>query len=95
MADNEAIKELSEMRVEIKYMSRTLSKIEKVFEEFSWLMEKQNVANKRILELEKWAKICRDKVRILEDWRLKMITITTIIATVWSTIIWLILKNLF
>ena len=91
MSQNEYL----EIKVELKYMSKTLAKVEKVLEEFSWIIITQNAANKRMLELERTQKELLSKIRKLEDWQLKIITITTIIATIGSTIIWLVLKNLF
>ena len=89
--EEKVIQKLSEFWVEIKYMSRAIVKIEKVFEQFSWLLEKQNLANKRILNLEEDKENCRERVRKVEDMQLKMITIATVVATV----IWFILNKIF
>ena len=99
MAGNEEIiQNVSEMRVEVKYMARTLVKMEKVFEEFSGLMEKQSTANKRILNLETdiknlrlEIKILEWKIRKIEDWQLKIVTI----ATVFATAVWFLLNKFF
>jgi hypothetical protein len=81
------IKEIAELKTEMKYISKTLSKVEKVLENQNVMLEKQNVANKRILKLEDNIKEHSGRIRILEDWKLKAITYTTIIATIGSTII--------
>lgn len=86
--------ELWELRTEIKYLSRTLEKMEKVFENMQVLMEKQNVANKRILDLEKEdekhlsvIKELDTRIRKLENWKVQSITLASIIATIFGFIL--------
>ena len=80
--NNKIAQELWELRVELKFMSKTLDKMEKVFEWVSALMSKQEIFSKRIMALEdKWDEI-DDKIRILEDWKMKSIFLASIIATV-------------
>jgi len=93
--ETKLIQGITKLETEVKYMRETLSKVEKVLENQGVLLEKQNVANKRILNLEKANDNQNNKIRKLEDWQLKIITITTIVATVGSTIFGLILKKLF
>ncbi len=85
------IHDISEMKWEMKYISKTLTKMERVFEWFSVLIEKQNVANKRILNLEEKEEVYRKRIRKLEDWQIKIVTI----ATVTATIFWFILNKFF
>ncbi len=89
--ENKVIEDISYMKSEIKNISSTLLKMEKVFEWFSWLIEKQNIANHRIFNLEENEKILRNRVRKLEDWQIKIITIATVIATIF----WFILNKYF
>jgi len=100
----ELIKEFSEMKWELKYISKTLSKVEKVLENQWVMLEKQNVANKRIFDLEqeniaikkdhrtdhKWMD---SRVRNLENWQIKAVSYATIFATIGSTIVWIIIKK--
>jgi len=93
--DNEnLIKEIAELKTEMKYISKTLSKVEKVLENQNVMFEKQNVANKRILDLENNEKALSLRIRKLEDWQIKIITITSVIATVGSTIAGFILNKI-
>ena len=93
--ETKSIEDIADIKAEIKFMSKTLVKLEKVLEDFSAINEKQNVANKRLLKLENHNEIQSWKIRKLEDWQLKMITISALIATIGSTIIWLVLKKYF
>lgn len=85
------IKELSELKTEIKYVNKTLGKVEKVLENQAVLLEKQSVANKRILDLEREDERLNDRVRKLEDWQIRVIAIASVIAT-W---VWFILNKIF
>lgn len=85
------IKELSELKTEIKYVNKTLGKVEKVLENQAVLLEKQSVANKRILDLEREDEKLNDRVRKLEDWQIRVIAIASVIAT-WA---WFILNKIF
>jgi len=90
----EVIKEqLIELRTEMRYISKTLLKVEKVLENQSLLLEKQNVANKRIKDLEDNEKVLQQRIRKIEDWQIKAITIASILATVGSTLFGLIIKK--
>jgi hypothetical protein len=42
------------------------------------------VANKRIFDLEEWDKALELRVRKLEDWQIKIITLASIIWTIWA-----------
>jgi len=87
------IKEITELKTEMKFISKTLSKVEKVLENQNVMLEKQNVANKRILDLENNEKTINSRIRKLEDWQTKAITYATIFATIGSTIVWIIIKK--
>lgn len=78
------IKELSEVKTEIKYLNKTLEKVEKVLENQGTILERQSVANKRIFDLEEWDKALELRVRKLEDWQIKIITLASIIWTIWA-----------
>ena len=78
------IKELSEVKTEIKYLNKTLEKVEKVLENQGNILERQSVANKRIFDLEEWDKALELRVRKLEDWQIKIITLASIIWTIWA-----------
>lgn len=89
--DNEIIKNISELKWEMKYVSNTLTKVEKAIENQAVLLEKQNVANQRILNLEKTQKENREMITNLEKWQIKVVTVASIIA--W--IVWFILNKIF
>jgi len=91
--ETKLIQEISELKWEMKYISKTLSKVEKVLENQNVMLEKQNVANKRILDLENNEKETKLRVRKLEDWQIKAITYASIFATIGSTIIWIAIKK--
>lgn len=100
--EQEIIKEMSELKTEMKYINKTLWKVEKVLENQAVLLEKQSVANNRILDLERADEKINDKikniddkidkrVRKLEDWQIKIITLSGIVATC----IWFVLNKFF
>ena len=89
--DNEIIKNISELKWEMKYVSNTLTKVEKAIENQAVLLEKQNVANQRILNLEKTQKENREMITNLEKWQIKVVTVASVIA--W--IVWFILNKIF
>ncbi len=45
------------------------------------------------MDLEKKEEKFEERVRALEDWKVKSITIVTIIATALSTVVWIIIKK--
>jgi len=57
------------------------------------MLEKQNVANKRIKDLEDNEKTTNSRLRKLEDWQTKAITYATVFATIGSTIVGIIIKK--
>lgn len=94
----ELIKEISEMKWEMKYISKTLSKVEKVLENQAVLLEKQSVANKRILDLEAEDKEVKRRIKVLEDWKNKIVDQWTLLVTIASwiaTVLWFIINKFF
>jgi len=85
--ETEIIKELSELKTEMKYIWKTLVKVEKVLENQLVFEEKQNVANKRILSLESTNDKIYVRLRKLEDWKIQSITLATLIATIFGFIL--------
>jgi len=83
----EIIKEISELKTEIKYISKSMCKMEKVIETMAVLIEKQSVANNRILDLEKNDEKIEVRIRKLEDWQIKIITISVFFWTIWAFIL--------
>jgi len=81
------IKELTEVKTEIKYMSHTLWKVEKVLENQAVLLEKQSVANNRIKDLEESDKNFETRIRKLEDWQVKIIAVATILWSIGAFIL--------
>lgn len=92
------IKEISELKTEVRYMAQTMNKIERVLENQAVLLEKISVANNRISDLEKKdEKIDIDikslenkfepRIRKLEDWQIKILTIASIVWTIWAFIL--------
>lgn len=73
--ENWVIQKLTELWVEMKYMSQAIIKMEKIFEQFSGLLEKQSVANKRILSLEQDQSETRDRILIIENQELKIVSL--------------------
>lgn len=76
------IKEISELKTEIKYMAQTMWKIEKVLETQAVLLEKISVANNRIRDLEGKDEKLEVRIRHLEDWQVRIIAISWIIGTI-------------
>lgn len=74
------IKELTEVKTEIKYLNMTLLKFEKVLENQAVLMEKQSVSNNRILDLENSDKAFEIRISAIEKWQTKVITLWTFIS---------------
>ena len=91
--ENSIVKEITELKTELKFISKTLAKVEKVLE-IQWvLLEKQATANKRILLLEQNYEKEKEKVGIrlnLEKWQIRVITLASIIAS----ILWFIINKL-
>ncbi len=76
------IKEISELKTEIKYMAQTMGKIEKVLETQAVLLEKISVANNRIRDLENKDEKLEVRIRHLEDWQIRIIAISWFIGTI-------------
>lgn len=74
------IKELTEVKTEIKYLNMTLSKFEKVLENQAVIFEKQSVANNRILDLENNDKAFENRMAAVEKWQTKVVTLWTFIS---------------
>lgn len=75
------IKEISELKTEVRYMAQTMNKMEKVLENQAVLLEKISVANNRIKDLEIKDEKFEDRVRKLEDWQVKLLTLASVIWT--------------
>ncbi len=80
------IKEISELKTEIKYMAQTMWKIEKVLETQAVLLEKISVANNRIKDLENKDEKLEVRIRHLEDWQIRIIAISWVIWSIWAFI---------
>ena len=80
------IKEISELKTEIKYMAQTMWKIEKVLETQAILLEKISVANNRIRDLENKDEKLEVRIRHLEDWQIRIIAISWVIWSIWAFI---------
>lgn len=80
------IKEISELKTEIKYMAQTMWKIEKVLETQAVLLEKISVANNRIRDLEGKDEKLEVRIRHLEDWQIRIIAISWVIWSIWAFI---------
>lgn len=80
------IKEISELKTEIKYMAQTMWKIEKVLETQAVLLEKISVANNRIKDLESKDEKLEVRIRHLEDWQIRIIAISWVIWSIWAFI---------
>lgn len=102
MDETKVVEALIELKTEVKYIWKTLGKVEKVLENQAVFEEKQNVANKRIAKLEDYhdkqeekttEKITKVETRMrkIEDWQIKAVTIATLLATG----IWFILNKVF
>ena len=100
--ESEVIKAITELKVEVWYIWKTLAKVEKVLENQWVFEEKLNVANKRIEKIEvKIEKnqdnekikdvLFNDKIRKLEDWKIKLITLAWWVASV----VWFLASKLF
>lgn len=98
--NQDVIKEISELKVEMRFISQTMSKMEKVLENQAVLLEKQSVANNRIGDLEKRDEKLEEKIntleekhdariRKIEDWKITVIAVATLI----STIFWFLLNK--
>lgn len=81
------IKEISELKTEVRYMAQTMNKMEKVLENQAVLLEKISVANNRIKDLEIKDEKFEDRVRKLEDWQVKLLTLASVIWTFWAFIL--------
>lgn len=81
------IKEISELKTEVRYMAQTMNKIEKVLENQAVLLEKISVANNRIKDLEIKDEKFEDRIRKLEDWQVKLLTLASVIWTFWAFIL--------
>lgn len=84
---DQIIKELTEVKTEMKYFNRTLEKVEKVLENQWTMFERQSVANKRIFDLEETDKSIETRVRKLEDWQIKIIAVSSVIWAMWAFIL--------
>lgn len=84
---DQIIKELTEVKTEIKYLNKTLEKVEKILEQQWTILERQSVANKRIFDLEEADKSIETRVRKLEDWQIKIIAVSSVIWWFWAFIL--------
>lgn len=80
------IKEISELKTEIKYMAQTMWKIEKVLETQAVLLEKISVANNRIRDLENKYEKLEVRIRHLEYWQIRIIAISWAVWGIWAFI---------
>jgi vacuolar-type H+-ATPase subunit I/STV1 len=93
MQDTQIIKEIAEMRWEMKSLVSAISKIESILEKQAWLIERQNTANKRILKLEDTQKEHREKIVNLEKWQIKVVTTASIVGGILWSIFTFIISN--
>lgn len=85
--------DMSVIKTEMKYMNSNFSKLEELLKNVTLLMEKQSVANNRIKDLEIKEKEFENRLRVVEDWKIKVAVYSTLWATGLSTIIWFIIKK--
>ena len=88
---NTIAKDIWELNGKMEWITRVLWKVETAIENQNTITQGQNVANKRILSLEKKDIKIEDRLIDLEKWQIKVIAYSSIIATV----VWFIFHKIF
>ncbi len=65
--------DMSAIKAEMKFMNNNFHKLEELLKSVTLLIEKQNVANKRILDLERKLETMEERMRKIENWKVAVL----------------------